>query len=253
MQPNGMIFWDWNGTLMDDVDFTHSCLNWMLETHGYPQRYDLAAYRELFGFPIEDYYRCAGFDFARHPYPELAARFMEHYNAGVPGCAVTAHAVDTLQTLARMGWQQAVLSASRRDYLIEQVSARGLQGFFTELLGLADIYGVSKVQLGTDYLHRTGIDPRRYRPRRRSGCCHWCDLCAVHRRASVPRPAGKGQSLCHRRPCPAARTAGNDMIFSGSETPVGVSEPLVFTACSRKTKKQTHKSVSAFFGRSSGI
>ena len=67
MQPNGMIFWDWNGTLMDDVDFTHSCLNWMLETHGYPQRYDLAAYRELFGFPIEDYYRCAGFDFARHP------------------------------------------------------------------------------------------------------------------------------------------------------------------------------------------
>ena len=53
MQPNGMIFWDWNGTLLDDVDFTHSCLNWMLETHGYPQRYDLAAYRELFGFPIE--------------------------------------------------------------------------------------------------------------------------------------------------------------------------------------------------------
>ena len=115
MQPNGMIFWDWNGTLMDDVDFTHSCLNWMLETHGYPQRYDLAAYRELFGFPIEDYYRCAGFDFARHPYPELAARFMEHYNAGVPGCAVTAHAVDTLQTLARMGWQQAVLSATDHD------------------------------------------------------------------------------------------------------------------------------------------
>ena len=46
MQANGMIFWDWNGTLMDDVDFTHSCLNWMLETHGYPQRYDLNAYRE---------------------------------------------------------------------------------------------------------------------------------------------------------------------------------------------------------------
>ena len=39
------------------------------------------------------------------------------------------------------------------------MAARGLQGFFTELLGLADIYGVSKVQLGTDYLRRTGIDP----------------------------------------------------------------------------------------------
>ena len=71
MQPNGMIFWDWNGTLMDDVDFTHGCLNWMLESHGYPQRYDLAQYRELFRFPIEDYYRLAGFDFSRHPYPML--------------------------------------------------------------------------------------------------------------------------------------------------------------------------------------
>ena len=82
MQPNGMIFWDWNGTLLDDVDFTHGCLNWMLETHGYHQRYDLAAYREIFGFPIEEYYIRAGFDFAKHPYPELAERFMEHYNAG---------------------------------------------------------------------------------------------------------------------------------------------------------------------------
>ena len=159
MQPNGMIFWDWNGTLMDDVDFTHGCLNWMLESHGYPQRYDLAQYRELFRFPIEDYYRLAGFDFSRHPYPMLAEHFMAHYNAGVDACPVMAHAVDTLTELARRGWKQAVLSASRRDYLIEQVAARGLQGFFTELLGLADIYGVSKVQLGTDYLHRTGIDP----------------------------------------------------------------------------------------------
>ena len=159
MQPNGMIFWDWNGTLMDDVEFTHGCLNWMLETHGYPQRYDLAAYREIFDFPIETYYLRAGFDFARHPYPALAARFMEHYNAGVAACPVTAHAVQALTELSRRGWQQAVLSASRRDYLIEQVTARGLQGFFTELLGLADIYGVSKVQLGTDYLHRSRIDP----------------------------------------------------------------------------------------------
>ena len=47
MQPNGIIFWDWNGTLLDDVDFTHGCLNWMLENHGYPQRYDLAQYREM--------------------------------------------------------------------------------------------------------------------------------------------------------------------------------------------------------------
>ena len=159
MQPNGMIFWDWNGTLMDDVDFTHGCLNWMLRTHGYAQQYDLAAYRELFGFPIEEYYRRAGFDFSQHPYSELAKRFMEHYNAGVDGCPPSPHAVQTLTALCRQGWRQSVLSASRRDYLIEQVSARGLQGFFTELLGLTDIYGVSKVQTGQRWREQSGIAP----------------------------------------------------------------------------------------------
>ena len=159
MQAKGTIFWDWNGTLMDDVEFTRSCLNWMLEVHGYPQRYDLAAYRQIFGFPIEEYYIRAGFDFSRHPYPMLAQRFMDHYNAGVDRCPVSRHAADTLAALRRRGWQQSVLSASRRDYLIEQVSARGLQDFFTELLGLADIYGKSKVQLGQTYLQHSRLDP----------------------------------------------------------------------------------------------
>ncbi|MBD9240804.1 MAG: HAD family hydrolase, partial [Ruminococcaceae bacterium] len=39
------------------------------------------------------------------------------------------------------------------------VAARGLQGYFTELLGLADIYGVSKVQVGRNWLAQSGIDP----------------------------------------------------------------------------------------------
>ena len=48
---------------------------------------------------------------------------------------------------------------SGSDYLIEQVAARGLQGYFTELLGLADIYGVSKVQVGKQWLAQSGISP----------------------------------------------------------------------------------------------
>ena len=84
---------------MDDVDFTHGCLNWMLESHGYPQRYDLAQYRELFRFPIEDYYRLAGFDFSRHPYPMLAEHFMAHYNAGVDACPVAGGTVAPLAAL----------------------------------------------------------------------------------------------------------------------------------------------------------
>lgn len=159
MQPGGIIFWDWNGTLMDDVDFSLTCLNALLAQYGYPQRYDLAAYRELFGFPIEGYYRRAGFDFKKHPYPVLAASYMDIYNAGVCGCPAVAGAAHTLAALQKRGWRQAVLSVSPRDKLIEQVAAHGLAGYFTELLGQRDIYGVSKVQAGLDWLRLSGLSP----------------------------------------------------------------------------------------------
>ncbi len=156
-----LVFWDWNGTLLDDARYTLGCLNWLLAHNGYPQQYGLAAYREVFDFPIEDYYARAGFDFARHPFPVLAQQFMDRYNAGVHACGVTPQAVPALHALQAAGKRQVILSASRRDYLIEQVAQRGLNGYFDELLGLSDIYGASKVQLGLDWLRASGLSPAR--------------------------------------------------------------------------------------------
>ena len=58
-----LILWDWNGTLLDDVDLCVDALNRLLAGFGYPQRYDHERYRAIFGFPIEEYYVRAGFDF----------------------------------------------------------------------------------------------------------------------------------------------------------------------------------------------
>ena len=58
MKPRCVI-WDWNGTLLDDLQLCLRLLNEMLEEDGCPNRYDLAAYREIFGFPVVDYYRRA--------------------------------------------------------------------------------------------------------------------------------------------------------------------------------------------------
>ena len=45
------VIWDWNGTLLDDVDLCVEALNWLLAQFGYPQRYDRAQYQGIFGFP----------------------------------------------------------------------------------------------------------------------------------------------------------------------------------------------------------
>ena len=161
MAAPALVFWDWNGTLMDDTAFSCSCLNGLLDEYGYPQRYDLDTYRSVFGFPIEEYYRRVGFDFARDPFPVLAESYMQRYNAGVNACPLTEGAAGVIQALAGRGIEQALLSVSRRDYLAEQAARRGLGGAFRAMLGLSDIYGVSKVQLGRDYIAASGADPAR--------------------------------------------------------------------------------------------
>lgn len=159
MANTNVVLWDWNGTLLDDRDFTLGCLNALLEEFGYPQRYGVAEYLELFDFPIEDYYKKAGFDFTLHPYPVLAERFMAMYNPNAHRCGLMPDARQTLQALRQTGLQQVILSATRRDTLRLQVEQQQLSGCFDELIGLGDIYGKSKVQAGLDWMARTGVDP----------------------------------------------------------------------------------------------
>ena len=85
MRPE-LILWDWNGTLLDDVDLCVDALNRLLAEFGYPQRYDHERYRAIFGFPIEEYYVRAGFDFTKHSFAELAEKYMEDYVPASAAC-----------------------------------------------------------------------------------------------------------------------------------------------------------------------
>ena len=161
MKDTELVFWDWNGTLMDDVDYSCACLNGLLAAYHYPQRYGVEEYRKVFGFPIQSYYRRVGFDFGRDPFPVLAESYMDLYNAGVDGCPLTDGAADTLGALAARCEGQVLLSVSRRDYLVEQAKRRGVDRRFREMLGLDDIHGVSKVELGRSYIQASGADPER--------------------------------------------------------------------------------------------
>lgn len=160
MRPE-LILWDWNGTLLDDAELGLDALNRLLARFGYPQRYDMASYRKIFGFPVEDYYLRAGMDFSRHPFTVLAESYMADYIPHAAACALAPGARQVLQAFADAGLRQVILSASPVDVLEQQVSERGIRPYFDRLLGLGDIYAKSKVELGINYLHESGLDPER--------------------------------------------------------------------------------------------
>ena len=102
-----LILWDWNGTLLDDVDLCVDALNRLLAGFGYPQRYDHERYRAIFGFPIEEYYVRAGFDFTKHSFAELAEKYMEDYVPASAACPLADGAIDALEAFKAAGLQNA--------------------------------------------------------------------------------------------------------------------------------------------------
>ena len=155
------LIWDWNGTLMDDVDLCVRLLNEQLERHGYPPVGGIDAYRRVFGFPIEAYYVRAGFDFSRHPYEQLAHEYMERYVPESFACPMQPDARETLEALRARGVRQVILSASPIDTLLRHTDHYGVTQYFDAILGLDDVYGKSKVERGLAWIETSGIDRTR--------------------------------------------------------------------------------------------
>lgn len=156
MKPQ-LCIWDWNGTLLDDVQVCVDTMNAILGKRALPLL-DLARYREIFTFPVQDYYRAAGLDFDQEPFTALAEEFIVPYNQAALGCGLCEGAREALEQLREWGVRQVIVSASHQDALREQVEAQGIGEYFEALLGIQDVLGVGKAGLAREYLQSRGID-----------------------------------------------------------------------------------------------
>ena len=154
------VLWDWNGTLLDDAAHCVGVVDAMLRQRGWGTM-DLTRYRAMFGFPVRDYYVQAGFDFAQESFETLSVEFIDRYNAGEAKLQLHAGVVETLDWLARQSCSQAILSASRQDYLESGVTTRGIAAFFEVLGGINDIYAAGKLARGQALLRELGWRPAR--------------------------------------------------------------------------------------------
>ncbi|MBQ8431662.1 MAG: HAD family hydrolase [Clostridia bacterium] len=142
------IIWDFNGTLLDDVAIGVVCANRLLRAHDLPEIPSVSHYRELFGFPIVDYYRRLGFDFDKLPYAELAKEWVSYYLSYREEMQTYADVPAALSRVRQAGLCQLILSATEKEMLKGQVEALGILPYFDELLGLENIQAFSKEEIG---------------------------------------------------------------------------------------------------------
>jgi phosphoglycolate phosphatase len=145
------VIWDWNGTLLDDVEHALIALNSLLDERAMT-RVDRSAYREQFGFPVQDFYVQLGFDFSRERFVQVSELFIERYKAAARTATVHARAHATLTALQAHGVQQSVLSAMEINLLSSMLSEHGLTGYLQHVRGLDHLHATSKVALGVELM-----------------------------------------------------------------------------------------------------
>lgn len=151
------IFWDWNGTLLDDAQQSLDCFAQMLEERGMKPVAGLDDYRKHFSFPVRNYYQYIGFDMEREPFEQLAVRYMELYHAPDMVWSLHHDAEATLRWIADRGIRQVILTASERSYLDAQLSSFDIRPFFDAFLTLDDIHAHGKIAIGRAYLEQNPV------------------------------------------------------------------------------------------------
>lgn len=152
------VVWDWNGTLLDDTGFCVDVMNGMLKRRGLPGM-SLNFYKSVIEFPVVTYYKKIGFDFTKMPFEEVSDEFVSAYQAGWRGCSLHKGALEAIKRLKASGVGQSVLSASKQEYLEEQLGHFGLLGFMDAVSGADNHHGRGKSQLARDHLEALGLTP----------------------------------------------------------------------------------------------
>lgn len=153
------VVWDFNGTLINDLDLVVRSVNRQLAKRNLPSL-TADAYRDVFGFPVQDYYRRIGVTFESETMDDLSADFFAEYAPALKDCPLHDGALDTLRQLKTRGLRQFVLSAMEEGMLRSMIDHLGIPRFFTGIYGLAHQEGDSKVSRGRELQQDFDIDPR---------------------------------------------------------------------------------------------
>jgi phosphoglycolate phosphatase len=151
------IIWDWNGTLLDDTWLCVEIINTYLSDRGLPN-ISLSRYRNIFAFPVKDYYVTLGFDFTKESWEEISASFIAEYETKRSRCHLMPEVVETLHHLTSLGISQSILSASKQDYLERAVLEYGIVDFFSTLNGLDNHHAAGKEEIAKEYISSLEVE-----------------------------------------------------------------------------------------------
>lgn len=149
------IIWDFNGTLLNDMQVCIDCMNSMLKDRQLPQL-DLHRYREIFTFPVRDYYLKLGFNFDKEPFEIPAHQFIDLYRENLHRAPLHDEVQEMLLFFKERNVRQVILSAMEQEFLEETLASKGILGYFDKVCGITNHLGEGKLEMAKELLAEMG-------------------------------------------------------------------------------------------------
>lgn len=145
------VIWDFNGTILDDVQIGMDSLNVLLERRGLPVIGSNEKYRSGFMFPIIDGYRKLGFDFEKESYDTVAEEWVREYVSREHTAGLVEGVETVLQYFQEQEIKQIIISASESCMLKRQLENLGVSEYFEEIVGLDNIHAAGKKDIAVSW------------------------------------------------------------------------------------------------------
>ena len=153
------IIWDYNGTLLNDAGLCVEIINELLSARDLPTM-SLQKYKELFDFPVKDYYERAGFDFKKESFEIVGTEFIKEYDKRQVTTKLHDGAKELLMEIKEKGIKQSILSAREEKPLINELKNLNVFDYFEEVVGLNNHYAGSKLERGMQLISKIEVPKR---------------------------------------------------------------------------------------------
>ena len=147
------IIWDWNGTLFNDVKLCADIMNMLLTQESLPN-ISIQKYKEIFTFPVIEYYKIAGHTFEEKSFEILGKQFMSEYELRKGNYNLFPGVIELLSSLQEKNIQMHLLSAYEQQSLDKIIKLYRIDTYFQNVVGLDNIYANGKSHLAHDLVKR---------------------------------------------------------------------------------------------------
>lgn len=156
MKKYSTIIWDFNGTIIDDVNASLEAVNDMLLLRGQPT-IDLDRYYKEINIPIWKFYESVFLHGTITP-EEAIAEYDSGYEKHLPQKPLMEGIVDVLNTFKEAGKHQIVVSASHVDKVKCRLDELEILSYFEEVLGHSDYNAEDKTYLAKAYFKKNNLN-----------------------------------------------------------------------------------------------